>query len=109
MSALVRFADSRRTCCKGREVPGSDICTAANSTLLDHLVGTGEQSWRDLDAEHLSGCQIDDEVELGWLHHRQVGWLGAFENAAGIDANLAKNVREIGPVAHQAADFREFA
>ena len=38
---------------------------------------------------------------------RNRGWLGAFENAAGVDANLAINVREIGPVAHQTADFRE--
>src|SRR5215472_11736968 len=79
------------------------------ASLFDHLVGAGEQRRRNLKAERLGGCQIDDELELGRLHHRQIGWLGAFQNAAGIDANLAINVREIGAVAHQAADFREFA
>ena len=44
------------------------------------------------EAKRLSSCQIDDELELGRLYHRQVGWLGAFENAAGVDANLAKNI-----------------
>ena len=47
--------------------------------------------------------EVDDELEFGRLQHRQVGGLRAFEDAAGIDADLAKRVRDIGPVAHQPA------
>src|SRR6516225_7542096 len=38
MSAFAHFADSRRTSLEVREVPTSDICSAANCSLFDHLV-----------------------------------------------------------------------
>src|SRR5262249_55758665 len=41
-------------------------------SLFDHLVGAGEQRWRDGQAERLGGDQIDDEIELGRLLDRQV-------------------------------------
>jgi hypothetical protein len=37
------------------------------------------------------------------LQNRQIGRLGAFDDAAGIDGGLAKNVRNAGPVTHQQA------
>ena len=77
--------------------------------LFDDFVGAGEQRGRHVDAEHLGGLQIDDELESGGLLHRQIGGLGAFDDATGIAANSAINVGEVGSVAHQAADFREFA
>ena len=51
----------------------------------------------------LGGLQVDDELELGRLHDRQVGGLGALEDVAGIDADLTKHVRDVGSVAHQPA------
>src|SRR5258708_24768697 len=44
---------------------------------------------------------VDDELEFCRLQHRQVGGLRAFENAAGIDADLTKHVGGDGSVAHQ--------
>ena len=55
------------------------------------------------------GGQIDDEIELGRLHDRKVGRLGAFEDAAGVDANLPKYFGQARAVAHQAAGFGELA
>jgi hypothetical protein len=75
----------------------------AEWSLLDHLVGEGEQIWRHLDAERPSGLQVDDELEPGRLHDRQVGGLGAPEDFAGIDADLTNTVRDVGSVAHQPA------
>src|SRR5262249_56823926 len=49
------------------------------------------------------------ELEFGGLYNRQVGGLGALEDAAGIDAKLPKCLREIRSVAHQAADLRELS
>jgi hypothetical protein len=43
--------------------------------LLDHLVGAAEQRRRNFQAEHLGSGQVDDEVELGRLLNRDVGWL----------------------------------
>jgi hypothetical protein len=39
--------------------------------------------------------QVDDELELGRLHDRQVGGLGALEDAADIDASLTKQAGAI--------------
>ena len=71
--------------------------------LLDHLVGDGEHCWWHLDAELSRRLQVDGELEFGRLQHRQVGWLGALEDAAGIGADLVKHLGDVGPVAHQSA------
>src|SRR5258708_11539534 len=70
---------------------------------FDHLVGECEHGWRHLDAEEPGRLQVDDELELGGLHDRQVRGLGALEDAAGIEADLTPRVREVGSVAHQPA------
>ena len=62
-----------------------------STSSLDHLVGAGEQRRRHIKAERSRGLKIDDEFELGGLHDRQVGRLGAFEDLTGIDASGATN------------------
>jgi len=57
---------------------------------LDHLVRGRQQRFRDGEAERLGGLEVDDEFEFRGLLDREIGWFLAFENAAGIDANLAK-------------------
>jgi hypothetical protein len=37
------------------------------SILFDHIVGMGEDIWRDFEAECLRGLKIDDELEAGGL------------------------------------------
>src|ERR1035441_5754424 len=71
------------------------------TSLFDHLVGDGEHARRYGEAERLSGRAVDDELEFGRLQHRQVGGFRALEDAAGIDADLMKRIREVGSVAHQ--------
>ena len=58
-----------------------------------------------VEAEHPGGLQVDDQLELGRLHDRQVRRLGALEDAAGVDAGLTIGIRDIGSVAHQPADL----
>jgi hypothetical protein len=66
---------------------------------------TGHTRFRDGEAERVGGLQVDDQFELGRLHDRQVGRLGAIKNFAGIGADLTETVLDIGSVAHQPAGY----
>jgi hypothetical protein len=82
---------------------GCGHTAAREPRLLDHLVGEREQRRGNLEAERLRRLQIDDELELGHLQDRQVGWLLAHENAARIGAGLPKHIGKVRSVAHQPA------
>jgi hypothetical protein len=48
------------------------------------------------EAKHSGSLGVDDQLELARLHHGQVRGLGAFEDAAGIDTELAIKIRKVG-------------
>ena len=56
--------------------------------LFDYLIGGGDQGRRNGKAEHPRGPGVDDQLELGRLHDRQIRRLRALEDAAGIDSDL---------------------
>jgi hypothetical protein len=68
-----------------------ETCAPQQQLLLDHLVGDGEQSRRDGEAEAFSGLHIDCKLHFPDLFHRQLGWLIAFKDAAGVNADLTEN------------------
>src|SRR6516165_32663 len=76
---------------------------------FDHLVGAAEQRERNGEPERPGGLEIDDQLDLRCLLHRQVGRLLALKDAAGIDADQSERVRKIGSVAHQASCRSELA
>jgi hypothetical protein len=76
---------------------------------FDHLVGNAEQGGRHGEAEHPGGLGVDDQLELGRLHDRQVRRLRALEHATGIDAHLTIGIRQARSEAHQPAGCGEIA
>jgi hypothetical protein len=89
---------------------GQEETPAAQQTasLFDHLVGDGEHSGRNGEAERLGGLEVDDELEFRRLQHRQLGWAGALENLAGVYAGLTIELGLIGPIADQPTCGSEF-
>src|SRR6516165_5495974 len=88
----------------------SALCQKRTSAqLFDHLVGASEQLGRNGETQCLRSFQVDDQLELGRLYHRQIGGLFAFENAADINAGLAPCICEAAAIAHQAAGLGIFA
>src|SRR5262245_65611176 len=48
--------------------------------LLDDLVRSGQDRLRDREPQRLRGLEIDDQLELRGLLHREIGGLGSFQN-----------------------------
>jgi hypothetical protein len=73
----------------GRDVPRTDSRSATNKfSSFDHLVSLGEQQYRDVKAEGVSGLEIDHQFYLGALLDWEVSRLGALENFSDIDSCL---------------------
>src|SRR5262245_33528012 len=52
--------------------------------LFDDFGGGGREGHRHVDAERPGGLEVEDELKLGCLHHRQLAGLLALENAIDI-------------------------
>src|SRR5262249_52777274 len=48
---------------------------------LDHLVGAGDECWRQIEADGARSLHVDDELKPVQLLDRELGRIGALEDA----------------------------
>ena len=100
----VRFGSKADMCSARRHVrfaPESghlqcnSVCPlSANSghaRSLNYVVRNGKDPLRNVEPECLCGCEIDNELELRRLQHRQVVRLRTLKDAASVGAHLTKH------------------
>src|SRR3974377_101751 len=102
-----RPALNRREAASSLRASGREQVQQADP-LLDHLVGGGEQRWRQDNAEHACRLMVVDELELRRLLDWQVCRFRSLEDPAGIEANLTIRIPNVCSMSHQTADFGEF-
>src|SRR2546425_2133521 len=73
-----------------------------------HLVGQHQECWGKRDSEGLGGLQVEDQVELRRLLHRQVGGLGPLEDFVHIDGSAAVEVERAWPIGQEAARLHKW-
>jgi hypothetical protein len=83
----VGSADSARSR-SGDLTAGFDPQETSSKTLFDDLVGLRQQQLRHGDTERLYGLQVDLQLEADRLNDQEIGRLGAFEDPAGVDADV---------------------
>ena len=100
-SIAVRFTpvsgiDSRSQALPSRATSGLMQCNkrcARVVRLFDHVVGAGEQRGRHLMPNGHGRSQVDGEIELGRLLHRQIGRLGTFQYLCHVAGSAPIQVR----------------
>jgi hypothetical protein len=70
-------------------------------TLLDYLVGAGENRWRHGEAERVRGLEVDDKLEFGRLINRDVARVGPVEDLVHVIRDTAYEIREFASIRHQ--------
>src|SRR5215472_9144959 len=76
---------------------------------FNHLSGERAQRKRDRNPERLRGLEVDDQVELSRLLHRQLSRLLTLEDTPGVGADQAVLVGDAAPIAHQRAGSGKLA
>jgi hypothetical protein len=74
-----------------------------SASLFDHLVGEREQIVGNLNPKRLGRLEIDDQLELRNLLHREIGGLCALEDLRGVESNLSIYIGKTLPVAQHSA------
>src|SRR6266404_1711969 len=88
----------------------SEMCQKlTRAALFDNLISATEQGERKRHPERLRCLEVDDKFDFHQLCNRQFRRRFAFENTAGVTAELAIHIGQIWPVTHQAAMQDELA
>src|SRR3954454_18634435 len=85
----------------------SFIAEPRSSCSFNYLVGAGEQSGRNFEAEGRRGLGINYQFDLTRRLDRQIVWLSASEYPVNIGRGAAQRVNPISPVGYQSARCNE--
>src|SRR5262245_16849554 len=107
-SSSFHSPDEREAGARLRNVTSPSLRSRCGAASFDHLVGDREQLGRHVEAERIGGLEVDHQFEFGGLLDREVGRIGAVENLAGIDADLAIRRRIRRAIGDETADDRIF-
>src|SRR6476659_3947973 len=92
-------AASCRNCLRWRSFI---VARPAPTDSFDHLVGAGKQRRWDFEAQRPRGLEVDDQLELSWLHDRQIAGLLAPEYPIDIRRCVSEQIRDIHAIGSQA-------
>src|SRR5262249_15134117 len=98
-----------RCCFDQTAVWHSDAARGPSTPSFDHLVGAGEQRWRNIEADSLGRDQIDDKIIIGRLLDRQIARLGAAQDLVHVLGGAAEKRVEIRPIRHERAGLSMLA
>src|SRR6516165_6492494 len=109
MSALPPIADIPQRRLDVRFVPKADSCTAAKGVLLDHPVSACHQTRRHCHTHRIGRLEINYQLKLRRLFHRNVGDLGSAEELNQLSGiKSAHDLSETRPVGSKAAFLSGF-
>src|SRR5262245_53836920 len=75
---------------------------------FDQPIRSGDQLWRNRQADLLRGLEIDHQLELRRLLDRQVGRLGSLQDSVHVIGDAPVAVREVRVVGHEPAGIYSF-
>ena len=78
----------------------------SNFVVIHRLVGVGEERRRYFQANCFRSPEVDHELRLRRLHHRQVRRLGTLQNLSGVDALLANGIGSKADMCGARSDVR---
>src|SRR4030095_15113389 len=76
-----------------------------NPNSFDHFIRPRQHIRRNRQADLLGSFQIDNELELFWLLHRQIAGLGTFQNLVHVSSSAPEQVGQARAVGHKPAVF----
>src|SRR5262245_55179263 len=87
---------------KSADFTGLKMRRITRAASFDHLVGADEQRWWDFEAERPCSLEVDHELELGPLLHRQVSWFCSFEDFVDEAGRAVPHVFDASQIGEQA-------
>src|SRR5437867_8354269 len=74
---------------------------------LNDLIGPLQERLRDRQPERLRGLEIDHQLKLRGLFHREIGGLRPLEDFVGMGSQTLEHVAIVGSIRYEAADLDE--
>ena len=87
-------------------LPRADMCGATRDVRfgpIADIMCLGQQCWWKSESERFGCFGVDDECELRWILHWQVGGVGAIEDAINVGGCVTHLGEAVGSIRDQSA------